>query len=176
MSAAYIGRNQALGTPPRSHSSNPAAGRLHEGASATYAAAREYRVGGLMTTLKTIAGACVFASLATTPAAARTRRRPIGRRSASRTPQDHDAAEGEASKNNSAIVITIIDSGGNIVMLHRRNDVSYHRSRSPRARRRPRSVQAAHRRRSTTPSPAAGPACASWRSRTSCRWKAASLS
>src|SRR5258708_2244484 len=32
------------------------------------------------------------------------------------------AAEGEAVKNNWAVVIAIIDSGGNIVMLHRRDD------------------------------------------------------
>ena len=34
--------------------------------------------------------------------------------------QGHDR---EASKNNWAVVISIIDSGGNIVMLHRRDDV-----------------------------------------------------
>ena len=34
-----------------------------------------------------------------------------------------NAAEGEAVKNNWAVVIAIIDSGGNIVMLHRRDDV-----------------------------------------------------
>jgi uncharacterized protein GlcG (DUF336 family) len=33
------------------------------------------------------------------------------------------AAEGEAVKNNWAVVIAIIDSGGHIVMLHRRDDV-----------------------------------------------------
>ena len=33
------------------------------------------------------------------------------------------AAEGEAVKNNWAVVIVIIDSGGHIVMLHRRDDV-----------------------------------------------------
>ena len=33
------------------------------------------------------------------------------------------AAESEAAKNNWAVVISIIDSGGNIVMLHRRDDV-----------------------------------------------------
>ena len=33
------------------------------------------------------------------------------------------AAESEAAKNNWAVVISIIDSGGNIVMLHRHNDV-----------------------------------------------------
>ena len=31
--------------------------------------------------------------------------------------------EGEASKNNWAVVIAIIDSGGHLVMLHRRDDV-----------------------------------------------------
>ncbi len=33
------------------------------------------------------------------------------------------AAEAEAAKNNWAVVIAIIDSGGHIVMLHRRDDV-----------------------------------------------------
>ena len=34
-----------------------------------------------------------------------------------------NAAESEAAKNNWNVVISIIDSGGNIVMLHRRDDV-----------------------------------------------------
>jgi glc operon protein GlcG len=77
-----------------------------------------------MTTLKTIAGACVLAWLAATPAGAQTPPPPygppIGIENARKV---MNAAEGEASKNNWAVVITIIDSGGNIVMLHRRDDV-----------------------------------------------------
>jgi glc operon protein GlcG len=77
-----------------------------------------------MTTLKTIAGACVLAWLAATPAAAQAPPPPygppIGIENARKV---MNAAEGEASKNNWAVVITIIDSGGNIVMLHRRDDV-----------------------------------------------------
>ena len=81
-----------------------------------------------MTTLKTLAGACFGACflglLATVPAGAQTPPPPygppIGIENARKV---MTAAEGEASKNNWAVVISIIDSGGNIVMLHRRDDV-----------------------------------------------------
>ena len=77
-----------------------------------------------MTTLKTLAGACAFALLAVLPAQAQTAPPPygppIGIENARKV---MTAAEAEASKNNWAVVISIIDSGGNIVMLHRRDDV-----------------------------------------------------
>ena len=77
-----------------------------------------------MTTLKTIVGACVFALLAAMPAKAQTTPPPYG------PPIGIDnarkvmtAAEQEAAKSNWAVVIAIIDSGGHLVMLHRRDDV-----------------------------------------------------
>ena len=77
-----------------------------------------------MTTLKTIVGACALVLLATLPARAQTAPPPygppIGIENARKVMA---AAEGEAVKNNWAVVISIIDSGGNIVMLHRRDDV-----------------------------------------------------
>jgi glc operon protein GlcG len=77
-----------------------------------------------MTTLQTLAGAGAIAWLALSPAAAQTAPPPygppIGIENARKV---MNAAEGEAAKNNWAVVITIIDSGGNIVMLHRRDDV-----------------------------------------------------
>ena len=78
-----------------------------------------------MTTLKTIAGACVLALLAAfagpraNPAAA-DYGPPIGIENARKV---MTAAEAEAGKNNWAVVIAIIDSGGHVVMLHRRDDV-----------------------------------------------------
>jgi uncharacterized protein GlcG (DUF336 family) len=73
--------------------------------------------------LKTLAGACILALMAA-PAGAQTAPPPYG------PPIGIDgaravmaAAESEAAKNNWAVVISIIDSGGNIVMLHRHNDV-----------------------------------------------------
>jgi glc operon protein GlcG len=81
-------------------------------------------VGGPMTKLETLAGAVALALLAAAPAAAQTTPPPygppIGIEDARKV---MNAAEGEASKNNWAVVISIIDSGGNIVMLHRRDDV-----------------------------------------------------
>jgi uncharacterized protein GlcG (DUF336 family) len=81
-------------------------------------------VGGPMTKLETLAGAVVLALLGATPAAAQTAPPPygppIGIEDARKV---MNAAEAEASKNNWAVVISIIDSGGNIVMLHRRDDV-----------------------------------------------------
>ena len=77
-----------------------------------------------MTTLKTLVGACIVALLTAMPAKAQTTPPPygppIGIEGARKVMA---AAEGEASKNNWAVVISIIDSGGNIVMLHRHNDV-----------------------------------------------------
>ena len=77
-----------------------------------------------MSTLKTLVGACVLAALAAMPAQAQTPPPPygppIGIENARKV---MTAAEAEASKNNWAVVISIIDSGGNIVMLHRRDDV-----------------------------------------------------
>lgn len=74
--------------------------------------------------LKTLTGAIVLALLAAVPARAQTTPPPYG------PPIGIDgaravmaAAESEAAKNNWAVVISIIDSGGNIVMLHRHNDV-----------------------------------------------------
>jgi glc operon protein GlcG len=77
-----------------------------------------------MTTLKTLIGACLVAVLAAAPARAQTPPPPYGPPigiEGARTVMA--AAETEASKNNWAVVISIIDSGGNIVMLHRHNDV-----------------------------------------------------
>ena len=77
-----------------------------------------------MSTLKTLVGACVLAALAAMPAQAQTPPPPygppIGIENARKV---MTAAEAEAAKNNWAVVISIIDSGGNIVMLHRRDDV-----------------------------------------------------
>jgi glc operon protein GlcG len=77
-----------------------------------------------MTTLKTLAGAGALALLAIVPASSQTAPPPygppIGIEDARKV---MNAAEGEATKNKWAVVISIIDSGGNIVMLHRRDDV-----------------------------------------------------
>ena len=77
-----------------------------------------------MTLLKTLAGACALASLIAAPGRAQTQPPPygppIGIENARKV---MNAAEAEASKNNWAVVIAIIDSGGNIVMLHRGDDV-----------------------------------------------------
>jgi glc operon protein GlcG len=74
--------------------------------------------------LKTLTGAFVLALLAAVPARAQTTPPPygppIGIEGARAVMA---AAESEAAKNNWAVVISIIDSGGNIVMLHRHNDV-----------------------------------------------------
>src|SRR4029079_13234701 len=83
-------------------------------------------IGGLMTLLKTFAGACLLAMAAVSPVRAQTAAPPpaygppIGIENARKVMA---AAETEAAKNNWAVVIAIIDSGGNIVMLHRHNDV-----------------------------------------------------
>jgi glc operon protein GlcG len=74
--------------------------------------------------LKTLTGALALALLAAVPARAQTTPPPygppIGIEGARAVMA---AAESEAAKNNWAVVISIIDSGGNIVMLHRHNDV-----------------------------------------------------
>jgi uncharacterized protein GlcG (DUF336 family) len=74
--------------------------------------------------LKTLTGALALALLAAIPARAQTTPPPygppIGIEGARAVMA---AAESEAAKNNWAVVISIIDSGGNIVMLHRHNDV-----------------------------------------------------
>ena len=77
-----------------------------------------------MTTLKMFVCAGVLALLAVFPARAQTvpppYGPPIGIENARKIMA---AAESEAVKNNWAVVIVIIDSGGHIVMLHRRDDV-----------------------------------------------------
>ena len=77
-----------------------------------------------MTKLETLAGAAALALLAAAPASAQTTPPPygppIGIEDARKI---MNAAESEAAKNNWNVVISIIDSGGNIVMLHRRDDV-----------------------------------------------------
>ena len=77
-----------------------------------------------MLMLKTLTGALALALLAAVPARAQTTPPPygppIGIEGARAV---MTAAESEAAKNNWAVVISIIDSGGNIVMLHRHNDV-----------------------------------------------------
>jgi uncharacterized protein GlcG (DUF336 family) len=77
-----------------------------------------------MTTLKFIAGACLVALLAALPARAQTTPPPygppIGLENARKIMA---AAEAEAARNNWSVVIAIIDSGGNLVMLHRGDEV-----------------------------------------------------
>jgi glc operon protein GlcG len=77
-----------------------------------------------MWTLRTLAGAGALALLAIWSAQAQTPPPPygppIGIENARKI---MTAAEAEASKNNWAVVIAIIDSGGHLVMLHRRDDV-----------------------------------------------------
>ena len=77
-----------------------------------------------MLMLKTLTGAFVLALLAAVPARAQTTPPPygppIGIEGARAVMA---AAESEAAKNNWSVVISIIDSGGNLVMLHRHNDV-----------------------------------------------------
>ena len=77
-----------------------------------------------MLMLKTLTGALVLGLLAAVPAGAQTTPPPygppIGIEGARAVMA---AAESEAAKNNWSVVISIIDSGGNLVMLHRHNDV-----------------------------------------------------
>ena len=76
-----------------------------------------------MSTLKTLAVACALALLAVWPAQAQTAPPgygpPIGLEGARII---MIAAEAEAAKNNWPVVIAILDSGGHLVMLHRRDD------------------------------------------------------
>ena len=79
-------------------------------------------------TLRTIAAACVLALLAIGPAAAQQPTPPMqpayGPPIALETAKKvMAAAELEAVKNNWSVVICIIDSGGNMVMLHRFDNV-----------------------------------------------------
>jgi len=78
----------------------------------------------LKTTLKMFICAGALALLAAFPARAQTTPPPygppIGIENARKAMA---AAEAEAVKNNWAVVIVIIDSGGHLVMLHRRDDV-----------------------------------------------------
>ena len=78
-----------------------------------------------MTTLKTIACAIALVAVVVSaaPASAQTMPPgygpPIGIENARKI---MSAAEAEAAKNNWPVVIAIIDSGGHVVMLHRRDD------------------------------------------------------
>ena len=80
-----------------------------------------------MTTLKSIAGACAIALLAVFPAQWPAHAQttppgygpPIGLENARKVMA---GADGEAAKNNWPVVIAILDSGGHVVMLHRRDD------------------------------------------------------
>ena len=77
-----------------------------------------------MTTLRTLAGALALALITAGPALPQTAPPPygppIGIENARKVMA---AAEAEAVKNSWAVVIAIIDSGGHVVMLHRRDDV-----------------------------------------------------
>ena len=76
-----------------------------------------------MIALKTLAGAVALVLLAALPATAQTMPPgygpPIGLENAKKVMA---GAEAEAAKNNWPVVIAILDSGGNLVMLHRRDD------------------------------------------------------
>jgi uncharacterized protein GlcG (DUF336 family) len=76
-----------------------------------------------VTTLKTFAGACAIVLAAAFPAQSQTMPPdygpPIGLETARKAMA---AAEAEAAKNNWPVVIAIIDSGGHIVMLHKRDN------------------------------------------------------
>lgn len=77
-----------------------------------------------MNTLKTLVGALALALFAAAPAPAQTvpppYGPPIGIEAARKVMA---AAEAEAAKNNWAVVIAIIDSGGHVVMMHRYDNV-----------------------------------------------------
>lgn len=77
-----------------------------------------------MTALKLFVCAGVLALLAASPARAQTMPPPYGPPIGIENARKVMAgAEAEAEKNNWPVVIVIIDSGGHIVMLHRRDDV-----------------------------------------------------
>ena len=78
-----------------------------------------------MTTLKMLAGACAIALAALLPATAQPAPPPpygppIGIENARKVMA---AAEQDAVRNNWAVVVAIIDSGGHVVMLHRFDNV-----------------------------------------------------
>lgn len=77
-----------------------------------------------MTIFKTLAGALLLALFTAAPATAQTvpppYGPPIGIENARKVMA---AAEAEAAKNNWAVVIAIIDSGGHVVMMHRYDNV-----------------------------------------------------
>ena len=75
-----------------------------------------------MITLKTLAGACALAFLAVFPAHAQTAPPGYGPPIGIARAIMQNAAEAEAAKNNWPVVIAILDSGGHVVMLHRRDD------------------------------------------------------
>ena len=76
-----------------------------------------------MTTLKTLAGACAIALAAAFPAHAQTMPPDYGPPIRFETARKAmAAADAEAAKNNWPVVIAIIDSGGHIVMLHKRDN------------------------------------------------------
>src|SRR5687768_10283048 len=77
-----------------------------------------------MTTLKAVAGACLLALVIALPAGGQTMPPPYGPPIAIEAARKvMAAAEAEAAKNNWAVVIAIIDSGGHIVMIHRHDNV-----------------------------------------------------
>jgi glc operon protein GlcG len=77
-----------------------------------------------MSMLKIFAGACCIVLLAASPLQAQTTPPPYGPPiGLEKARKVMAAAEAEASKNNWAVVISIIDSGGHLVMLHRADDV-----------------------------------------------------
>jgi glc operon protein GlcG len=77
-----------------------------------------------MSMLKILAGAICIALLAAFPVAAQTMPPPYGPPlQIENARKIMTAAEAEAIRNNWSVVIAIIDSGGNLVMLHRMDDV-----------------------------------------------------
>ena len=76
-----------------------------------------------MNTLKTLAAACAIVLLAAFPALAQPAPPPYGPPiTLEAAKKVMAAAEAEAVKNNWSVVIAIIDSGGNMVMLHKFDD------------------------------------------------------
>ena len=77
-----------------------------------------------MTTLKTLVGALALVLFAAAPALAQTPPPPYGPPLGIEAARKvMAAAEAEAAKNNWAVVIAIIDSGGHVVMMHRYDNV-----------------------------------------------------
>jgi uncharacterized protein GlcG (DUF336 family) len=73
-----------------------------------------------MTTLRMLAAACTLALLAAVPAAGQQPTPPYGPPiTLDQAKRVMAAAELEAAKNSWNVVITILDSGGNMVMMHR---------------------------------------------------------